>query len=188
MLNNKIVVEEQDQSPNENEVKKRILKAWEYRQRVKAKYSLPECGSRWENPALYISEIQEFAKKEGIKIGFKHEFEEFFEENPNAAAVSLGESVFRPRTIVTEIPNYNDFFSLRAVANQMSHEIVHAMQDKYAPQMPDEEAEREAYYYQMLTPQKLIENAQNLTDILYFIDNVIERSVLHSVENNRQIN
>ena len=70
----------------------------------------------------------------------------------------------------------------------MSHEIVHAMQDKYAPQMPDEEAEREAYYYQMLTPQKLIENAQNLTDILYFIDNVIERSVLHSVENNRQIN
>ena len=37
MLNNKIVVEEQDQSPNENEVKKRILKAWEYRQRVKAK-------------------------------------------------------------------------------------------------------------------------------------------------------
>lgn len=162
------------------------LTAWRYREEVRAKYQLPECGYRWNDPARFINEIEAFIKKEGIIIRPKHDFERFFSEHPKAQAVTLGKP-FRETTVVVSESSQGDWFGLRKKANQLAHEAVHALQAKRYPEMPDEVAEKEAFYYQMLNPQT-IERYKDDPDFLHdFINRVIEDSIKLSCKIDSQI-
>ena len=161
--------------------------AWQYREEVRGKYGLPECGGLWSDPQGYINEIEAFLEREGIRIRGKHEFKDFFNNNPGAGAVAFGRSVFRDATVVVGQASSSDWFGLRARAKQLSHESVHAMQDKYYPGMPDEQAEREAYYYQMFTPQKIRELSDDPEHLLFIITGIIEPAVRSSVTINASL-
>ena len=76
--------------------------AWRYREEVRAKYQLPECGYRWNDPTRFISEIEAFIRKEGIAIRPKHDFERFFSEYPKAQAVTLEKGLEKTTVVVSE--------------------------------------------------------------------------------------
>jgi hypothetical protein len=161
--------------------------AWEFRERVRAKYKLPESGYRWSDPVRYIGEMETLLREEKIDIRNKHEFEKFFKENPNAGGVAWPKSVFRDPTIAVQAASESDWFALRAKANQLAHEGVHGFQFKLYPGMPDELAEREAYYYQMLTPQQILQYRDDPEYIYHWINEDMENKIQSSVEINKRI-
>ncbi|MDB5182511.1 MAG: hypothetical protein JWO47_295 [Candidatus Saccharibacteria bacterium] len=161
-----------------------LAQLWKYREEVRAKYGLPECGGRWRDPQAYINTMEDFLGREHIDIRAKYEFEPFFNEYPTAGAVTFESSAFRDVTIVASVSSSNNFYGLRKRANYLAHEAVHGMQQKRSPRMPNEIGEREAYYYQMLTPQRIRET----DDIFTFIATVIEPYIVGSVELNERMN
>jgi hypothetical protein len=158
-----------------------ISQAWEYRERVRAKYQLPECAGRWENPSGYIDKITKFAKEKGIPIRPKDEFQPFFEKYKNAKAAIIDNS------LVVERASGSDWFALRALANQLSHEIVHGLQNQKYPRMSDEEAEREAFYYQMITPETIRRYEDNPEFLHHFINEIVEADIKTSCANDEAI-
>lgn len=161
--------------------------AWEFRERVRTKYKLPESGYRWNDPARYIGEMETLFREEKIDVRNKHEFEKFFKENPNAGGVAWPRSVFRDSTVAVQATPESDWFALRARANQLAHEGVHGFQFKRFPGMPDELAEREAYYYQMLTPQQILQFRDDPEFIYHWINEDMENKIQSSVEINKRI-
>lgn len=161
--------------------------AWRYREEVRAKYRLPECEYLFEDPVRYIQTMEAFLKREGVKVRNKHEFSIFFKENPKAEAVSSGSSVFRDSTVVVSSASETDWFGLRARAKQLSHESVHALQQKHYPRMPNDVAEKEAFYYQMLTPQTFFKYKDDPDFIMHFINKVIETNIKGSVKIDNKI-
>lgn len=155
--------------------------AWKYREEVRAKYGLPECGGRWEDPQGYINYMEDMLAREGIAVRGKHEFKGFFEDFPGASAVVLGRSAFRDTTVVVTEASTNDWFGLRARANQLAHESVHAFQDTLYPGMSHEEAEREAHYYQMFYPQKIRELSDDPERLYRLFTDIIEPGIKKSV-------
>ena len=158
-----------------------IAQAWEYRERVRAKYQLPECAGRWENPSGYIDKITKFAKEKGVPIRPKDEFQPFFEKYKNAKAAIIDNN------LVVERASESDWFALRALANQLSHEIVHGLQNQKYPRMPDEEAEREAFYYQMITPETIRRYKDNPEFLHLFINEIVEADIKTSCANDEAI-
>ena len=146
----------------------KVSEAWRYREAVRVKYGLPECGYRWEDPIRYISEAEGLLKENGVQVRGKHEFSTFFKENPGAIALHSGPNVFRDSTV--------------------AHESVHAFQDIKYPRMPDEEAEREAFYYQMLTPQQIVSHKDDPEFLYSLVNDVIEGNVQCSVSIDQKIN
>ncbi len=80
-----------------------------------------------------------------------------------------------------------DWFGLRARAKQLSHESVHALQDKRYPEMPIDVAEKEAFYYQMLTPQTFLRYKDDPAFLMHFINGIVETSIKSSVEIDKKI-
>ncbi|MGI6776345.1 MAG: hypothetical protein ACOX5S_03610 [Patescibacteria group bacterium] len=158
-----------------------ISQTWEYRERVRAKYQLPECAGRWENPVGYIDKITKFAKEKGIPIRPKDEFQPFFEKYKNAKAAIIDNN------LVVEKASGSDWFALRALANQLSHEIVHGLQNQKYPRMSDEEAEREAFYYQMITPDTIRRYKDNPEFLHHFINKIVEADIKTSCANDQAI-
>jgi len=165
-----------------------LLDSWKYRETVRQKYGLPECAYLFEDPVRYIREITDLCAREGIILRHKDEFDSFFKENPLAEAVNLGKNVFRDATLVVRRASSDDWFALRAKAKQLSHEVVHAMQEKKYPRMSDEESEREAYYYQMLTPRTIERYREDPKFMYYWVGTIIEKCVRDSVETDEKIN
>ena len=166
----------------------KVSEAWRYREAVRVKYGLPECGYRWEDPIRYISEAEGLLKENGVQVRGKHEFSTFFKENPGAIALHSGPNVFRDSTVAVEGASDGEWFKLRARANQLAHESVHAFQDIKYPRMPDEEAEREAFYYQMLTPQQIVSHKDDPEFLYSLVNDVIEGNVQCSVSIDQKIN
>jgi hypothetical protein len=158
-----------------------ISQTWEYRERVRAKYQLPECAGRWENPVGYIDKITKFAKEKGIPIRPKDEFQPFFEKYKNAKAAIIDNN------LVVEKASGSDWFALRALANQLSHEIVHGLQNQKYPRMSDEEAEREAFYYQMITPDTIRRYEGNPEFLHHYINEIVEADIKTSCANDQAI-
>lgn len=158
---------------------------WKFREEVRAKYALPESGTRWENPVPYIREIEQLAKENGIDIRPKHEFSTYFKEKPDAGAVAFSPDVFRKATLVvkefTEGYTDEDWFALRARANQLAHEIVHALQYIKYPSMPDDIGEYEAYAYQRFTPVDILRLKDDPEYIASIVNEEIPRAVSSSV-------
>ncbi|MDP2672127.1 MAG: hypothetical protein Q8O68_01300 [Candidatus Daviesbacteria bacterium] len=161
--------------------------AWRYREEVRTKYGLPECGYSFEDPLRYIQAIEAFLKENRVEIRNKHDFSTFFKENPKAEAVSSGPGVFRNSTVVVGAASDTDWFGLRTRAKQLSHESVHALQDKRYPEMPIDVAEKEAFYYQMLTPQTFLRYKDDPAFLMHFINGVVETSIKSSVEIDKKI-
>ncbi|MBI2599323.1 hypothetical protein HYW43_00175 [Candidatus Daviesbacteria bacterium] len=155
--------------------------AWRYREEVRAKYGLPECAYLFEDPVRYIQTIEAFLKDNEVSLRDKHEFASFFKENPNAIAVNFGSNVFRDSTVVAQQTSDSNWFGLRARANQLAHESVHAIQDKRYHGMPSEVAEKEAFYYQMLSPQTFLKYRDDPDFVMYYINDVIENNIKSSV-------
>ncbi len=158
-----------------------ISQAWEYRERVRAKYQLPECAGRWEDPIGYIDKITKFAKEKGIPIRPKDEFQPFFETYKDAKAAIIDNN------LAVERASESDWFALRALANQLSHEIVHGLQNQKYPRMSDEEAEREAFYYQMITPETIRKYEDNPEFLHHFINEIVEADIKTSCANDEAI-
>ncbi len=199
-MENTIVEPSQEAKPNIEQVVNQLDKilegrdgikfseAWKYREEIRAKYGLPECGYRWEDPIRYIEEIESFLKKNGVRVRDKHEFSNFFKENPTATALHSGPNVFRDSTVVVQSASDGEWFRLRARANQLSHESVHALQAAKYPIMPNEEAEKEAYYYQMFTPQLILQYKDDPNLLFEWINGVIERNINSSTAVDKEIN
>lgn len=158
-----------------------IARAWEYREEVRAKYQLPECAGRWEDPIGYIDKITKFAKEKGIPIRRKDEFQPFFEKYKNAKAAIIDNN------LLVERASESDWFALRALANQLSHEIVHGLQNQKYPRMSDEEAEREAFYYQMITPETIRRYEDNPEFLHHFINEIVEADIKTSCADDEAI-
>lgn len=158
--------------------------AWHYREEVRAKYHLPECGYRWEDPERYIQEMENFVNENGITLRYKHEFEKFFEDFPDTQGRTT-----KDNEVVTTAVGHSDWLALRARAKQLSHEVVHAMQAKLYPGMPDEIAEKEAYYYQIITPQDLKRAMTSLDPALTFKTSmrIINESIESSVKTENEL-
>ncbi len=161
--------------------------AWRYREEVRAKYGLPECGYSFEDPLRYIQTIEAFLKENRVEIRNKHDFSTFFKENLKAEAVSSGPGVFRDSTVVVGAASDTDWFGLRARAKQLSHDSVYALQDKRYPEMPIDVAEKEASYYQMLTPQTFLRYKDDPAFLMHFINGIVETSIKSSVEIDKKI-
>ncbi len=173
------ILRKADEHAGDNEIKPSEF--WNFRERVRVGYGLPECAGRWDDPVGYIHQIEEFASKHGIDVRPKHEFETYFRERPDAGAVAFSEDVFRRNTVVVEGFKPDDRWALRARANQLSHEIVHAMQATRYPSMPEELAEWEAYAYQWFTPELIREHEGDPDFLVYHINNTIREAVASSV-------
>jgi len=107
---------------------------------IRHKYELPENRKvRLANPVEYIAMLKKMAKKEKVSIRSKDEFGNFFKEHP-AAAVYEEEN----NTIGVNI-SYESKEDLRKGAQMLEHEMIHALQKKYYPDMPIEVMEYEAY-------------------------------------------
>ncbi len=161
---------------------------WKYRERVRVKYGLPECGGKFDDPVSYIHQIEQLAKENGIEIRPKHEFELFFQENPGAGGVFFGKGVFRDPTIAVEQHQPDDFWELRTRAGQLSHEIVHAFQDIMFPGMPDHIAEQEAYAYQIFNPDAILFFSDSIEFISSWVNKDIPKLVAFSNSTNSKIN
>ena len=108
---------------------------------VRQKYDLPENRMvRVANPVEYIDMLRKTAKKEKISIREKNEFGNFFEEHGAAGAVYFEEN----NSIGVDI-SYESKLDLRKSAQMLEHEMIHALQKKYYPEMPVEIMEYEAY-------------------------------------------
>lgn len=127
--------------------------AWEFREMVRTKYQLPDSGLRFVDPAEYIRQVELLLKDKKITIRSGHEFQSFFNENPEAEAVNFKASVFRDATVVH---GGGAESSLAKRARLLAHEAVHALQNFFYPRMPLETKEKEAYYYELLTPQSIL--------------------------------
>lgn len=176
-----VVIQELDKVLNERQGIK-VSEAWKYREEVRAKYGLPECGYRWEDPTGYIKVIENFLKKNCVQVRSKHEFMAFFRENSIAQALHTGPNVFRDSTVVIQNASDSNWFQLRARASQLAHESVHAFQAVLYPRMPDEEAEKEAFYYQMITPQQILKYKDDPNFLFDYINDVIKRSIRNAVK------
>jgi len=151
------------QGPNET----KLADAWGYRKTVMAKYDLPELGS---DPVEYIRRMEEFLKRKGIDVRGIHEFDRFFQENHEAAAVA------NEHGIIIGAANGSDIERLKLRGRSIAHEAVHALQDLLYPRMPLEEMEREAYYYEYLTPSVILNN-KDRPDFLKGVLGVLEDKV-----------
>lgn len=156
--------------------------AWKYREEVRAKYGLPECGLLVGDPLGYIQMMEEFLKRERVEVRNNHEFSLFFKENSESAAFYFISNVFREATIAVPGASESVWFDLMDRATQLAHESVHAMQGKHYPRMPFRLAEKEAYYYQMLKPQIFLRYKDKPDFIMHFINETIEDSIRSSVE------
>ncbi len=159
---------------------------WAYRENVRIKYGLPECADKWDFPVSYIQKIEQLAKENKIEIRPKHEFQLFFEENKAGALTS--KSVFRDNTIIAEQHQPDDWWALRARANQLSHEIVHALQNIMFPGMPDHIAEQEAYAYQQFNPGEIIYKSYSPEDIASWVNKTIPEWVATSLAVDNKLN
>lgn len=157
------------------------LEAREYRQEVIGKYGLPETAYKFSDPRRYIGEVEELANKWGVQVRPRHEFEKFFQENPEVGAW-FHSGVDSGPMIVTNPPvnEPEEWFRLRARANQLSHEIVHVLQNEKYPRMPIKEQEREAYYYQILDDNFFRRHANNPDFIYRFINETLEDMIKSS--------
>ncbi len=151
--------------------------AWEYKQQVIAKYQLPENDRISIDPTSYIHNVEALLKDNNIQVRPKHEFQNFFNENPTARAVNFEPNVFRDSTVVVANASENNFKQLKKRAKDLSHEAVHALQDIRYPSMPYEEKEREAYYYECLTPEMIIRYKDNPEELFAVLDDLIDMSV-----------
>ena len=127
--------------------------AWDFREMVRAKYQLPDSGLRLIDPVEYIRRVERLLKDKKITIRPGHEFQPFFNENPETEAVNFKASVFRDATVVL---GGDAESSLAKKARLLAHEAVHALQNFFYPRMPLETKEKEAYYYELLTPQSIL--------------------------------
>lgn len=161
--------------------------AWQYREEVKAKYGLPENDYMWDDPVRYINEMETLLKEKGVNVRYKHEFETFFRENPTAEALTSGPSAFSDARVIVQGARDDDWLALRARAKQLSHEGVHGLQAKKYPRMPEDIAEKEAYYYQILTPQWFMRNQDDPEFVMTWINEDMEKWIQGSVETDTKL-
>ncbi len=161
--------------------------AWEYRETVRRKYDLPECGYLTRDPVGFIHTIEAFLKKHKVKIRPTHEFQPFFEEYPGAGAWTLIQpSTFRENTVVVPQASAENRTELIKRVRHLAHEAVHALQFIRYPTMPLGEFEREAYYYEQFTPL-LILTFQDAPELLTNRLEDLEKKIQGSVEIDRKI-
>ncbi len=103
---------------------------------VRGKYGLPPIELREFSPALYEEKLLDIAKREGVNVSSKTDFMRFFNEYKLASAVFDGET----NTIF-----YDTTGEPRVRANNLEHELIHALQEKKYQSMPIEIMEAEAY-------------------------------------------
>lgn len=154
--------------------------AWKYREAVRIKYGLPECGYLSQDPVRYIQTIEEFLKKYKVQIRAEHEFQPFFNAQPKAGAWATGPNVFRDNTVVVPQASESEWSDLITRAEYLAHESVHALQKIRYPNMPLEEVEREANYYQRFTPDLILRlqaTPEFLADRLEVFELLIQESV-----------
>lgn len=161
---------------------------WRYREEVRVKYGLPDSGLMRSNPLEYMRQTEQLLAEEGVVIRSKHEFERFFKENPEAQGVNFRASVFRDTTVSIKNAPDDDINQLIDRAKHMGHEAVHALQTKRAPRMPTEEMEREAYYYELITPALILllkDKPGDLYDYIHHMDGIEDRIKLSTQVDNR---
>lgn len=173
---------------------------WRMAQEVRAKYQLPDSGSRWKNPKEYIEQMTSILKRAGIKLLYRHESGYLDQDLAmhNVGAIALGHSAIRDTTIVIDKPDETQddeayWFELRKAANQLAHESVHGFQDVRYPEMPDIEAEFEAYLYQSLNEASIKELVSHyepkyLPEMLVSRCESIWKQVAASVRTNTKLN
>jgi hypothetical protein len=124
--------------PDDNRITDRLR---EDQKIVRQKYSFPENRKVCVvNPAEYIDMLKKTAIREKVSIRNKNEFGNFFEEHGAAGAVYSEEN----NSIGVNI-SYESKIDLRKSAQMLEHELIHALQKKYYPEMPVEIMEYEAY-------------------------------------------
>ena len=104
---------------------------------VRAKYQLP---NPYSSPSEFERALMQKAKQLDIRIKPKSECGSFFKENEFARAVHSDEN----HEIGIDI-NRSELGQYYSDLNALEHELVHGEQDKYAPRMPIELKEYEAY-------------------------------------------
>lgn len=161
--------------------------AWEYREQVRAKYSLPDSSYRHSNPRGFIAEIEKLARKNGVQVRPKHEFSQFFDEHL-AGNVAFEESVFRKQTLVADTPGdveSRDKLGTKAAA--FAHEIVHNLQEQRYPRMPNEEREKEAYHYQYVDEVLFRRYREDPQKLEFVLNEHIPAMIKASVATNERI-
>ncbi len=108
---------------------------------VKSKYNLPDSRLRSDSPSEYISKLEEIGKKHDISIRNNYEMEVFFRGNEQIKAVFMEKS----NEIFVPLVNKNNYKELIGYAENLEHELIHALQHKYYPNLPVEAMEYEAY-------------------------------------------
>jgi|GEM_PF-2940061 len=108
---------------------------------VKSKYNLPDSRLRSDSPSEYISKLEEIGKKHDISIRNNYEMEVFFRGNEQIKAVFMEKS----NEIYVPLVNKNNYEELIGYAENLEHELIHALQHKYYPNLPVEAMEYEAY-------------------------------------------
>lgn len=128
---------------------------------IKQKYGLPIRDMRFDDPNNYIQELKNIAKRNGIPIRDKSEFQQFFNENPIVGALydEIGRQIYLDLS--------KDPISL---AGDFEHELIHALQHLRYPGLPIELQEYEAYVgANMKFGDNYLYNQQNVANIFSHI-------------------
>ncbi|MEI8067939.1 MAG: hypothetical protein WCG91_03275 [Candidatus Shapirobacteria bacterium] len=112
---------------------------------VREKYGLPDRQSRIDDPDEYEKYLRKISEIEGIKVVEKDEYNkkydgEFFSEDSFAGAVYDHER----KLIAVDINKSDQNSYIRDLVN-LEHETIHALQNKYYPEIGIEVQEYEAY-------------------------------------------
>lgn len=127
-----------DLSTVSDELRKKILgqRRVEVQATIRAKYRLPPRDMRFEDTTEYIRRLREIAEENGVDIRHGYEFQQFFDETPDAGAV------FMPKYNAAVVPLSEDLIKL---AGYLEHEIIHGLQYKFYPRLTLRMMEYEAY-------------------------------------------
>lgn len=110
---------------------------------VRQKYGLPDWDIYLQDPHEYERRINALAKQEGVEIVKIWECGDYFDQYPNAFAVQF--SSYGRNRIGADVASNDSLAKYGKGLRDLTHEFIHAMQQKRYPQMPPEMMEYEAY-------------------------------------------
>lgn len=140
------------------------------------KYGLPYVEQLLNNPEIYYKNIKSFLTHHNIPVVQNSNFDSYFKENPSVGAIYY--SPDKCISINKEAVD-NNLIDKENLLISITHESIHALQDKYNPDVSIEQKEYEAYVGSL--PMTAIKKDSKSINIHNLFENI-----LNSIEINTQ--
>jgi len=142
-------------------------------EKINDKYDLPYMSLLFKNPTAYYKNLKSVLDENNIPLYKQSSTDEFFKKNPEAIACYFSKVKY---ILINETSIENNDSTGFLILSVLTHETIHALQDKRNYQMSIEEKEYEAHIGS-LPFSSLKDNSKKITVNVMGIFNEISQSV-----------